>query len=167
MENIDWTHFELRIRINKPLDTVFKAWVVPAELVNWFLESADYYQGESKWDKDTPIQEQLTYKWKWHNWESVHEGSVLNMNGRDQLSFEFGHGMEVHVNLISTTPNSTEIVLRQEQIPVDEKSKLNFYVGCSNGWGFWLVNLKAWLEHGVTLNAKGLKQSQTKNLVNS
>jgi hypothetical protein len=25
-------------------------------------------------------------------------------------------------------------------------------VGCSNGWTFWLANLKAYLEHGILLH---------------
>jgi len=27
-------------------------------------------------------------------------------------------------------------------------------MGCSQGWSFWMVNLKAWLEHGILLNEK-------------
>jgi hypothetical protein len=40
-------------------------------------------------------------------------------------------------------------------------------VGCATGWTFWLANLKAWLEHGITLHATGLSQADTTNLVNS
>jgi hypothetical protein len=40
-------------------------------------------------------------------------------------------------------------------------------VGCSTGWTFWLTNLIAYLEHDITLHAKGLKQYETKDLVNS
>jgi hypothetical protein len=29
---------------------------------------------------------------------------------------------------------------------------MNIHVGCSNGWTFWLANLKAFLEHGILLN---------------
>jgi len=34
-------------------------------------------------------------------------------------------------------------------------------------WTFWLTNLKAYLEHNITLHAKGLNQDETMDLVNS
>jgi len=42
--------------------------------------------------------------------------------------------------------------LNQSKIPLDEKSKLEIFYGCSNGWAFWLTNLKSFLEHGILLN---------------
>ena len=63
--------------------------------------------------------------------------------------------------------NSTEVILTPEKIPTDEKSKMDLYLGCSTGWTFWMTNLKAWLEHGVLLQAKGLTQADTTDLVNS
>ncbi|MBT8283480.1 MAG: SRPBCC domain-containing protein, partial [Muriicola sp.] len=44
------------------------------------------------------------------------------------------------------------VTLIQTNIPTDEKNKMNIHVGCSNGWTFWLANLKAYLEHGILLN---------------
>jgi len=44
------------------------------------------------------------------------------------------------------------VSLSQSEIPQDEKSKLEIFYGCSNGWTFWLANLKAYLEHGILLN---------------
>jgi len=61
----------------------------------------------------------------------------------------------------------TDVLLIQDDIPTDEKSKIEFFVGCSIGWTFWMINLKAYLEHNVTLHAKGLKQDETTDLVNS
>ncbi len=40
----------------------------------------------------------------------------------------------------------------QFEIPIDEDSKLEVHCGCSNGWTFWLTNLKAFVEHGILLN---------------
>ncbi|MBT8252904.1 MAG: hypothetical protein HKN00_07420 [Flavobacteriaceae bacterium] len=44
------------------------------------------------------------------------------------------------------------LTLKQYDIPTDEKTKLEVHLGCSNGWTFWLTNLKAMLEHGIVLN---------------
>ena len=44
------------------------------------------------------------------------------------------------------------LTLKEYEIPTDEKSKMDIYNGCSNGWTFWLANLKAYIEHGILLN---------------
>ena len=44
------------------------------------------------------------------------------------------------------------VVLEQSEISTDENSKMEIYNGCSNGWAFWLTNLKAYVEHGILLN---------------
>lgn len=48
-----------------------------------------------------------------------------------------------------------------------EENVRKIYVDCITGWTFWLTNLKAWLEHGITLHARGLAPEETENLVNS
>jgi len=44
------------------------------------------------------------------------------------------------------------VSLKQFNIPEDDQSKLKIHFGCSNGWTFWLTNLKAYVEHGILLN---------------
>ena len=94
------------------------------------------------------------------------KGQVLKANGKDLISYTFGSGGIVIVKL-NEVSNGTEIELTQEDIPTDEKSKMDVFVGCITGWTFWLTNLKAYLEHDITLHAKGLRQDETKGLVNS
>ena len=48
--------------------------------------------------------------------------------------------------------NVTIVTLTQFEIPEDDESKFRIHFGCSNGWTFWLTNLKAYLEHGILLN---------------
>ena len=38
--------------------------------------------------------------------------------------------------------------------PGEPESTLQIHYGCSNGWTFWLANLKAWLEHGIHLGER-------------
>lgn len=166
-ENIDWTSFRKRIVINKQMEEVYSAWTLPGSLTKWFLEKAEYVTPENVNRKpDKEIQTGDKHSWKWHNWDFTEEGEVLEANGTDKLSFTFGKGGNVHIHL-KEAENGTELELVQNEIPTDDKSKMNYYVGCSTGWTFWLANLKAWLEHGITLHASGLSQDQTKDLVNS
>ena len=90
---------------------------------------------------------------------------ILTANGRSEISFTFGKGGNVRVELTETAA-ATEVVLTQDDIPTDEQSKQEIYTGCATGWTFWLANLKAWLEHDITLHATGLKAGETADLVN-
>lgn len=166
-QNFDWTTFSKRITINKEKDVVYKAWATPARLSEWFLEKAGFAKpdGEPR-NPDEPVQQGDKYAWKWHNWDVTEEGKILEANGYDKLSFTFGEKSNVHISLIGKG-TATEVELIQDKIPTDEKSRMNVYVGCSTGWTFWLANLKAWLEHGIKLNATGLNMDETSDIVNS
>jgi hypothetical protein len=112
------------------------------------------------------VQKGDTFLWKWNNWDFTEKGQILKANGKDLISFTFGSGGIVTIKL-NEFPNGTEIELTQKDIPTDDNSKMEIFVGCITGWTFWLTNLKAYLEHNITLHAKGLKQDETTDLVNS
>lgn len=169
MENtkLDWTKFTKRIIINKSIDEVYESWTKPSKIQKWFLEKAQFSDGYNTIRAaDDCIKRKDSFVWKWHNWNFEETGSVLEANDKDLVSFTFGAGGKVTVKLVDKK-KVTELILTQEDIPADDKSKMNLFVGCSTGWTFWLTNLKAYLEYGITLHAKGLKQEETTNLVNS
>ena len=161
-----WNTFTKRIRINKPIDSVYRSWATKGQIETWFLEKADYFLGSNKRQLDELVQKGDSFRWKWNNWDFIEKGQVLEANGKDLISFTFGSGGIVTIRLHEIA-NTTEIQLTQKDIPTDEKSKMEIFVGCITGWTFWLTNLKAYLEHHITLHAKGLKQDETTNLVNS
>jgi uncharacterized protein YndB with AHSA1/START domain len=162
----NWNSFKKRILINKPLEVVYRSWTTKSEIESWFLEKADFIYSNGQRKPDEFAQKGDKFAWKWNNWDFTEKGQILEANGIDSISFTFGSGGNVHINLKPTNFN-TEITLIQDEIPTDEKSKMDIYVGCITGWTFWLTNLKAYLEHNITLHAKGLKQNETSNLVNS
>lgn len=169
MENkeIVWSSFRKRITIEKPINELYSAWSTKAGIEAWFLENAEYKDGSNNSRKpDEEIKKGDAFTWKWHNWDIEEKGVILNANGVDLIAFTFGSGGNVKVEL-KPAKSATEVILIQDNIPTDEKSKKEFFVGCSTGWTFWLCNLKAWMEHGITLNATGLKQGETADLVNS
>jgi uncharacterized protein YndB with AHSA1/START domain len=162
----NWNTFSMRILIDQAVEAVFECWATQAKIEKWFLERAIFNSGEEKRKPDELVQKGDTFNWKWNNWDFTERGEILEANGKDKISFTFGTGGRVDVEL-SEFNGMTEVSLTQSDIPTDEKSKMDLYVGCSTGWTFWLTNLKAFLEHGITLHARGLKQEETKNLVNS
>ncbi len=162
----NWNTFTKRISINTKMDTVYRCWATQSQIVTWFLEKADFNSNEGHRKPNELVQKGDRFVWKWNNWDLKEEGNILEANGKDFISFTFGPGGIVSIQLKETN-GMTEIILIQDEIPTDDKSKMNLYVGCSTGWTFWLTNLKAYLDHGITLHAKGLKQEETANLVNS
>jgi hypothetical protein len=64
---------------------------------------------------------------------------------------------------IFTEKNVQIVVLTQEIIPVDEDSMKNFFVGCGEGWTFYLTNLKSIIEGGIDLRNK---DTEIKKVIN-
>ncbi len=92
-----------------------------------------------------------SYTWMWHNWDGQEEGTILEVKENEFIQFSFAGNCKVLVSL-EQKDDVILLSLSQTKIPEDEKSKLQIFYGCSNGWTFWLANLKAFLEHGILLN---------------
>ena len=154
MEGLSFSEFTRRIYIKSPMERIYEHWATPEGICSWFLRDAVYTFGK---DKTRSGSEQIAtgdrYCWKWHNWDGEEEGEVILANGRDQLEFSFAGESRVRITLESTE-KAVLVTLLQYGIPTDEASKLNVHYGCSNGWTFWLANLKAYLEHGVLLHER-------------
>jgi uncharacterized protein YndB with AHSA1/START domain len=161
-----WNTFEKRIVINKSMESVYRCWATKSQIETWFLEKADYSSGNTNRQGGELVQKGDSFIWKWNNWDFTEEGQLLEANGRDLISFTFGSGGIVSIKL-NEIKGRTEVTLVQDDIPTDDKSKMDIFVGCITGWTFWLTNLKAYLEYNITLHAKGLSPDETANLVNS
>jgi len=153
MKEIDWTKFVRKIHINASIDKVYKCWATQHKLEKWFLKKAEFTSSDNlpRSSKEF-IQAGDTYVWEWYNWEGSEKGDIIEANGKDKIVFAFADN-EVEV-LLSRQKGRTLIVLTQSNIKTDEKSKMNNFVGCSNGWTFWLANLKAYLEYRIFLHDK-------------
>lgn len=79
----------------------------------------------------------------------------MEANGKDLFSFYFAGKTKVEVKL-SILNNQVLVTLTQSEIPDDDDSKKNIRLGCSSGWAFYLVNLKAWLESRIDLRNKDI-----------
>ncbi len=151
MEKLQWDLFTKKIYIHSPIQKLYDLWATTAGITSWFLKNAEYKSLEGVIRKPSEyIQKGDTYVWQWYNWDGKEEGEVISANGKDYIEISF-ESSKVSIKLEQKN-NVTIVVLRQFDIPVDEESKLKVYYGCSNGWTFWLANLKAFVEHGVLLN---------------
>jgi uncharacterized protein YndB with AHSA1/START domain len=161
-----WSSFTKRILIEGPMEKIYRCWATQSEIEIWFLETAEYFSNGKLRQPDDLVQKGDQFSWKWNNWDFTEKGEILDANGIDLISFTFGAGGRVIVQLKDKS-GMTEVILTQDEIPTDDKSKMEIFVGCNTGWTFWLTNLKAYVEHDITLHARGLRQDETNNLINS
>jgi hypothetical protein len=114
--------------------------------------------------KTDSIQKGDTYEWMWFGYSDdvVERGKVVKANGKNLFQFVFGRAGIVTVKL-KKTMGKTLVELTQEKIPRDETSKVNFHLGCSMGWTFYLANLKSIFEGGLDLRNKNVKLERVIN----
>ncbi len=166
-KTINWTLFRRIININKSVKIVYKGWATQEDIEQWFLEKAIYKsRDEHQRASNDFIMKGDNFTWRWHNYDIEENGEILEADGSNNISFTFGKAGNVHVSLKEIT-TGTELTLTQDNIPTDDHSKRSFFYGCGTGWTFWLTNLKAWLEHGITLQATDLEPDDTADRVNS
>ena len=151
MKNLTWDSFTKRIHIKSPIEKLYWCWATEEGISTWFLKSAEYLRNNKKIPSEEFIKKGDAYTWMWHNWDGQENGTILETNGRDLIRFSFAESCEVTITL-EQREQAVLLSLKQSKIPEDEKSKLQIFYGCSNGWTFWLANLKSYLEHGILLN---------------
>lgn len=152
METLSFDSFTKKIYIKAPIEKLYWCWATKEGIESWFLRNAQYRNEEGKPRiTNAQIKAGDSYIWEWHNWDGQEKGTVLKANGKDFLEIVFAAPSKVSVSL-EDNGNAVLVTLKQYDIPSDEKSMLNIHHGCSNGWSFWLTNLKAYLEHGILLN---------------
>ena len=152
MINYDWSHFTQRININAPVQKLYNAFAMRYEMQRWFLRLCEYKrEGDPLADHEF-IKEGDTYTWLWYGYpDSTFEtGEILKANDKNELQFSFGKAGNVTIKIYEKD-NENIVELMQENIPSNEESKFNFYVGCSTGWVFYLANLKSIMEGGIDL----------------
>jgi len=166
MQDYNWSKFSLRIYINSDLAKIYYLWTTQDGLEQWFLRKAETANPDkSIRNRETHMQKDDTFVWMWHGWgdELAEHGTVLEANGENYLKFTFGKAGTVNVKL-SSKAGASLIELTQENIPLDEKSKVNYHLGCNTGWRFYMVNLKSIVEGGIDLRNKDVN---LKTVVNS
>ena len=151
MESLAFDHFVKKIYIKAPIEKLYWCWATSAGYETWFLRSCSFVRdGETLKNEDFILPDD-DYTWKWHNWDGAETGKVLEANGKDKVVLSFAGNNKVTVEL-KDVEKAVLVTLTQSDIPTDDKTKLEVHFGCSNGWTFWLANLKAKLEHGIMLN---------------
>jgi uncharacterized protein YndB with AHSA1/START domain len=156
MSEYDWSKFKARVDVKADKGEVYSAWTTRAGLERWLLRVAEFTSPDGgPRNPDENIQKGDRYRWLWHGYDdSTAEGGVIaESNGYDLVRFTFAGNCLVSVHL-TLEGGVTMVELRQENIPLDEKSRAGYHLGCLTGWTFYLTNLKSILEGGIDLRNK-------------
>ena len=160
----DWTKFQCNIFIQAPIEKIFNAWMSEKALTTWFLEKVKHIDSNGQTrpaEQHSQISD--TYEWKWFGWEYAEKGKILDVIENKELTFSFSQET-VQVNLeFIQHQDEVQVLITQSNIPTDEKNRVNVHMGCNLGWSYWLVQLKAWLEHGILLNDRTHREPHAVN----
>lgn len=154
MKKLSFDSFTKKIYIKASKEKLYWCWATKEGIESWFLRKAQYMgaEGHSR-DSQEFIKAGDSYIWEWYNWDGREKGTILRTDSSGTIEFSFAGVSKVSVSL-EDKEKAVLVTLTQYEIPTDEETKMNVYNGCSNGWTFWLANLKAYLEHGILLNEK-------------
>lgn len=133
----DWSEFTLKAAYYISPAKLFKLWTNEKELCKWFLV-------EAKVD----LKKGGEYTWQWML-GAKEKGKVLAVRKNTLFRFTFAGGIcEVKFR---KDRKGCLLILRQYNIPTDEKRKAGTHLSCSIGWTFFLTNLKSYIETGIDL----------------
>lgn len=147
----DWSRFTKRITVDATTRAIYNAWTIPDEIQKWFLSRAQFTtrtgQQRTSAERAAPGDR---YRFEWFGYAdgSPETGIVIEANGHDAFSFTFADDCVVDVLILSEAGEKI-VQLTQKNIAPDDD--LRVYLGCSEGWVFYLANLKSYLENGIDL----------------
>lgn len=123
MQNFDWTSFTRKIAIKSDLETLYKAWTIPAEIEKWFLKSATYSdENGNELDREQNVTAGNSYKWTWYLYDDIEHGKITEANGKDFFQFTFAGECLVDVKL-SEEMGYVIVEITQKNIPTTRNQK--------------------------------------------
>ena len=161
-----WNKFVKRITVHAEMQAIYNAWATQKGIESWFLRYAKFSTPENiVRNPEQFIEAGDTYFWLWHGYsdEVYEKRKIIEANGKDLLRFDFSGDCIVTVR-VKTEGSENIVELTQENIPEDNDPATNLYVGCGEGWTFYLTNLKSVLEGGLDLRSKNM---QISNVINA
>jgi hypothetical protein len=173
--NNHWSEFRLRVNIDVPVETVYRAWATPGGLESWFLRKAIFVArtgaagdsvgagnaiGQPARPGNAFIQKGDAYEWYWHGYPDslLQKGRILAANGKDQFRFSFSDGCPVNISLYREC-DETIVELSETDLPEEQGAALRHYIDNMKGWVFYLTNLKSVLEGGRDLRNQKMELS--------
>lgn len=134
-----------KMRISKPIQEVFEAFVDPSKIGNfWFTSSSE------RWEQGRTI----TLRYDEYNAQVDILVEEIELNRR--IVFEWGANGEGHVVTITLSPTDNResiIEIIEEGFNANDLDVIPQMLDNKEGWVYMLTCLKGYLEYGVNLRA--------------
>jgi uncharacterized protein YndB with AHSA1/START domain len=156
-----WTEFTQKEYIKASRKAVFEYWVIPKNIVRWFITEADYKndQGVVR-NPGERIQPGDCYMWQFFQGIELN-GKILEVIDEEYLSFTFGkkepgsdENVVVDIRFFTDTVDRTRIELHQKNMADSEYGRVNYNMSCMIGWCYYLTNLRSLFESGYDLRER-------------
>jgi uncharacterized protein YndB with AHSA1/START domain len=137
-----------KIKILKPANEVFEAFVDPSKIGNfWFSSSSE------RWEQGKTI------TLRYDEYDAQGDIKVLEVEVNRKIVFQWGAPEEEHVVTISLKEldnTSTIVEVNEEGFNENDEELISKLLGNKEGWVYVLTCLKAYLEFGVNQLRAGL-----------
>lgn len=137
-----------KMKISKPVNEVFEAFVDPAKIGNfWFSSSSE------RWEQGKTI----TLRYDEYNAEVLIKVKEIELNRK--IVFQWGANGEGHtvtITLIKLDDSSTIVEVNEEGFSENDADFISQILDNKEGWVFMLTCLKAYIEFDVSTLRAGL-----------
>jgi uncharacterized protein YndB with AHSA1/START domain len=137
-----------KMKIFKPVNEVFEAFVDPARIGNFWFSSSS-----GRWEQGKKI----TLRYNEYNAEVLIEVKEIELNSK--IVFQWGANGEGHtvtITLNESDDSSTIIEINEEGFNENDADFISQILDNKEGWVFMLTCLKAYLEFDVSTLRAGL-----------
>jgi len=137
-----------KMKINKPANEVFEAFVDPAKIGNfWFSSSSE------RWE----VGKTITLRYE--EYQAEGDIKVTEISPSKKIVFLWGEpGKENTVTIVLTEANPTTTIVEVNEEGFDESGEgfIHQLIDNKEGWVYMLTCLKGYLEFGITQLRAGL-----------
>ncbi|HEX7065731.1 MAG TPA: SRPBCC family protein [Bacillales bacterium] len=135
-----------KMKILKPADKIFEAFVDPSEIGNfWFSSSSE------RWEPGKTI------TLRYDEYEAEGQIEIVEIETNKKIVFQWGEGHLVTITLKELDSTSTVVEVNEEGFKESDHELLNQLIDNKEGWVYMLTCLKGYLEYGAHLRAALVK----------
>ena len=157
MSHYDWSQFQIGMHFDHASpEEVFRAWATSGGLESFFIKAARFTAcGDADDGRLARTSDETAQPGDSYVFDFVHdfhlEGTVLDVASPHRFEFTFGGPMRICIEIDTIADGRTRCVLTQHGIPTDEADRPFSHMNCRSCWIYFLMALKARLDHGIEL----------------
>jgi len=147
----DWSGFTHRIYVGRAKEDLWSALATPGGIASWFTYQTTIVDknGRRLAEDQFPSQGDSVH-WEWTE-GTTEEARILEFEPVDRIKFSW-YGDKGWVEFRVRENDGRNYVELEQRMEGDDAEFLqDVYVGCAEGWTFFLANLKSILEGGLDL----------------